>query len=153
LPLYIQKEVFDEGKAIPDTAAGEELTRELNAQMERHREQMQVPREGLEQALKEKDEEPRRELGVEIQRLKMKVEWLPDDSKRMASHYKLQINQIKDTLWALKLKLEDTVKLEFSTVSVTGFSEDHSVLSRWRRLVGLIFIPFLRRLASYVVLV
>ncbi|KAF9788723.1 hypothetical protein BJ322DRAFT_1050673 [Thelephora terrestris] len=98
------KEVFDEGKAIPDTAVGEELTRELNAQMERHREQMQVPREGLEQALKEKDEEPRRELHVEIQRLQMKVEWLLDDSKRMASHYKLQINQIKETLRALKLK-------------------------------------------------
>jgi hypothetical protein len=39
-----------------------------------------------------------RELGVEIQRLQMKVEGLLDDSKRMAPDYKLQIDEIKDTL-------------------------------------------------------
>ncbi|KAF9788713.1 P-loop containing nucleoside triphosphate hydrolase protein [Thelephora terrestris] len=98
LPLHIQKELVDEGKAIPDTAAGEELNRELNAQIERHREEMRVLREDLEQAIKDKDEETRRELDVEIQRLQMKVEGLLDDSKRMASDYKLHIDEIKDTL-------------------------------------------------------
>jgi hypothetical protein len=39
LPLHIQKGLVDEGKAIPDTAAGEELNKELDAQIERHREE------------------------------------------------------------------------------------------------------------------
>ncbi|KAF9784288.1 hypothetical protein BJ322DRAFT_1219094 [Thelephora terrestris] len=46
-----------EGKAIPDTAAGEELTKELNAQIERHREEMRALGKDSGQAIKKKDEE------------------------------------------------------------------------------------------------
>jgi hypothetical protein len=44
LPLRIQKELVDEHKDISETSAGEELNRELNAQIKKHQQEMHVLR-------------------------------------------------------------------------------------------------------------
>jgi hypothetical protein len=95
LPLRIQKELVDEHKALNETAAGEELNKELNRQIEKHLEAMRVLMENMEQATRDKDEETRRELEVEIDGLRTKVEGLQNDSQRMASDYERTINELR----------------------------------------------------------
>ena len=111
LPLHIQEELVDEGKAILDTDAGEELNRELSAQIERHREEMRQLREDMEQAIKDKDEETRGELEMEIQILFARVEGLENDRKRMASDYKRRINDLDDALQREKAQRRRQAKI------------------------------------------
>ena len=98
LPLRIQEELVNEHKTISETSAGEELSRELDAQIEKHQREMQMFKEEMERAMKDKDEETRRELEIEIQTLQMRIEGLHHDSGRMASDYKRQMNELRNTL-------------------------------------------------------
>jgi len=111
LPLRIQEELVNEHKALPETSAGEELNRELNAQIEKHQGEMRTLRDEMQQAIKDKDEETRRELEMEIQRMQMRVEDLQNDSKRMASDYKQQINDLRNTLRTSAAAAKDKARL------------------------------------------
>lgn len=62
LPLRIQEELVKERKTILETSAGEELSRELNVQIKRSREEMRAF-----------EEELRRELQTEILRLGVRI--------------------------------------------------------------------------------
>jgi hypothetical protein len=67
LPLQIQMELVKEGKDISETSAGEELTRELNAQIKKYKEEVRTLREEMKQAIKDKEGEIRGELEIEMQ--------------------------------------------------------------------------------------
>jgi len=87
LPLRIQVELVNEHKNISKTSTGEELNRDLNAQIMKHQEEMYVPEEEMEQAMKEKDEETRRELEIETKRIQKEIERLKNDADRFAPEH------------------------------------------------------------------
>ena len=87
LPLRIQEELVNEHKDISETGAGEELNREINAQIKKHQEEVRVLKEEAEQATRDRDEETRRELEAETQRMQMEIAKLENDSQRLESDY------------------------------------------------------------------
>ena len=74
LALAIQVELMDEGKSIIETAAGEEVSRELNEQRNRHRAELGLIREEMMQALRYKDEEMRHELEEERRKMQAQLD-------------------------------------------------------------------------------
>lgn len=100
LPLRIQQELVDEGKGISETAAGEELNREINAQMRRHREEMWAVREEMERAAKDKDEQTRRGLEIESRRMQKQMERLQIDARRFELDYKKEKEKLRTIMTA-----------------------------------------------------
>ena len=88
LPLRIQEELVDDHMDISETGAGEELNREINAQIRKHRQEMRELKEDMEKAMQDKDEETRRELELETQRMQKEIERFQHDSQRLESDYK-----------------------------------------------------------------
>jgi len=88
LPLRIQVELVNERKDISKTSAGEELNRELNAQIRKRQEDMRILKEEMEQAIKEKDEDTRRILENENRRMRKEIERFENDADRFAADYK-----------------------------------------------------------------
>ncbi|KAF9781313.1 P-loop containing nucleoside triphosphate hydrolase protein, partial [Thelephora terrestris] len=108
MPLRIQEELVDEHMDISDTGAGEELNREINAQIRRHKEEMRELKEGMEQAMKDKDEETRKELEIETKRMQREIERFQHDSERLESDYKKE----KERLDARMGKMEQEAREE-----------------------------------------
>jgi hypothetical protein len=98
LPLRIQRELVEEGKDISETSAGEELNRELNAQIKKHQQEMLVLKEEMQQAMKDKDEETRRELEIETQKMQREISRFENDAKRLASDYKSEKERLEARL-------------------------------------------------------
>ena len=88
LPLQIQMELVTEGKDISETSAGEELTRELNAQITKYKEELRTLREEMKQAIKAKDEEFRAELEIETKKMQKQIARFESEAKTLASDYK-----------------------------------------------------------------
>jgi len=86
-PLRIQEELVNEQKDISETSAGEELNREINAQIKKHREEMRALREEMKQAMRDKDEKTRREIEVESRKMRGEIARLENDSHRLESDY------------------------------------------------------------------
>lgn len=95
LPLRFQEELVDENKDISETDAGEELNREINAQIKKHQEEMVTLREDLEQAMKDKDEETRKELEIEAQKVQRQIEKFQNDAKRLGPDYRKEKEKLK----------------------------------------------------------
>ena len=87
LPLQIQVELVDEHKNISETSAGEELNRELNNLIKKKQEDMRIVREEMEQAMRDKDEETRRELVIETEKMQKEIERLRNDAERFTSEH------------------------------------------------------------------
>ena len=104
IPLRIQVELVDEHKDISETGAGEELNREINAQIRKHQEEMRVLREEMEQAMRDKDEETRRELEIETQKMQREVERFENDAKRFGSDYRKEKDRHAARLTKTKAK-------------------------------------------------
>ncbi|KAJ7707500.1 P-loop containing nucleoside triphosphate hydrolase protein [Mycena rosella] len=90
LALRIQRELVDQRKEISQTAAGEELNRELAEQIKRHRQEMAVLQKEMREAIREKDEETRKELEVETRKLQAEMSRVQNDSQKLASDYTAQ---------------------------------------------------------------
>ncbi|KAF7374716.1 hypothetical protein MSAN_00356900 [Mycena sanguinolenta] len=88
--LRIQRELVDEGKDIGQTAAGAELNRELAAQIERHKAEMVQLQQELQEAIRAKDEETKKELEIETRKLQAEMTRVQNDSKKLASEYTKQ---------------------------------------------------------------
>ncbi|KAJ7859152.1 hypothetical protein B0H14DRAFT_2747238 [Mycena olivaceomarginata] len=82
--LRIQRELVDQGKNISQTAAGEELNRELAEQIKRHRQEMAALQEEMKEAIREKDEETRKELELETRKLQAEMARVQNDSNKLA---------------------------------------------------------------------
>jgi ATP-dependent Lon protease len=108
LPLRIQRELVDEHKDISETSAGEELNRELNAQIKKHQQEMLMLKEEMKQAMDDRDEETRRELEIETQKMQREIARFENDAKRLASDYKSE----KERLEAHLKKMEEETRRE-----------------------------------------
>ena len=104
LPLRIQEELVNEHKEISETGAGEELNREINAQIRKHQEEMHTLRDEMEQAIKDKDEETRRELEIETQRMQREIERFQHDSERLESDYKKEKERLEARMEQMELE-------------------------------------------------
>ena len=88
LPLQIQRELVDEQMDIVETSAGQELNRELNAQIRKHQEEVRAIAKEMEMATKDKDEEARNELEIETKRMHEEIERFESEARRLASDYR-----------------------------------------------------------------
>jgi hypothetical protein len=96
LPLRIQEELVDEHKDISGTGAGEELNREFNARINKYQREMQTLMEDIQQAMRNRDEETRRELVIEAQRMEREIERFRNDSMRLESDYRKETERLGD---------------------------------------------------------
>ncbi|KAF8972235.1 P-loop containing nucleoside triphosphate hydrolase protein [Flammula alnicola] len=87
LSLQIQRELVDQKKDISQTAAGEELNRELMEQIQKHRNEMRMLQEEMKEAIRTKDEETKRELEVETRKLQTEMNRVQTDAQKLASEY------------------------------------------------------------------
>ena len=84
-PIALQIQVeMREGKKVEETAAGTELTAEMNKLIEKHTTEMKGLRKEMEEAIAEKDEELRKELEEERARLRQEMEKWEKEKKRLA---------------------------------------------------------------------
>jgi len=113
LPLRIQEELVNEHKDISETGAGEELDRELKAQIKKHKEEMLALKEEMRQAVKDKDEETRRELEIETRKMQKEIARFENDTKRLASDYKDE----KERLEARVTQMEAETRQEADRVA------------------------------------
>ncbi|KAF5329409.1 hypothetical protein D9619_009144 [Psilocybe cf. subviscida] len=95
LPLQIQRELVDEKMDIADTAAGEELNRELKIQLEKHKQEMKMLQEEMQEAIREKDEETRRELETATSKLEKEMARVQSDSQNLVSQYMEEKNDLE----------------------------------------------------------
>jgi hypothetical protein len=98
LPLHIQRELVDEHKEITQTRAGQEINRELNAQARKHKEEIQVLKEEMEQAANDKDEETRREREIETRRMEERMERFENDARRFVADYQREKQELEARL-------------------------------------------------------
>ena len=113
LPLRIQEELVNEHKDISETGAGEELNREINAQIKKHQGEMRVLKEEMQQAIRDKDEETKRELEIETQKMQREIARFENDAKRLESDYKSE----KDKLEARLTQMEAEARQEADRVA------------------------------------
>ncbi|PSR78109.1 hypothetical protein PHLCEN_2v7573 [Hermanssonia centrifuga] len=85
--LRIQRELVDEGKDITQTAAGEELDRELAALAKKHMEQLAEVQKEMEEALATKDMETKKELEEVRNDLMKNMEKIENDRDRLSREY------------------------------------------------------------------
>jgi len=104
LPLRIQEELVNEHKDISETGAGEELNREINAQIKKHQEEMSVLMVEMEQAMWDRDEETRKELEAETQRMQREIARLENDSQRLESDYKEEKERFETRLGQMEVE-------------------------------------------------
>jgi chromosome segregation ATPase len=98
LPLQIQRELVDEYKNISETGASEELNRELNAQIRKHQQEMLMIKEVMKQAMDDKEEETRRRLEIEIQRMQEEIARFANDAERLTSDYESEKHRLEARL-------------------------------------------------------
>jgi flagellar biosynthesis GTPase FlhF len=108
LSLQIQRELVDQKKDISQTAAGEELNRELMAQIKKHRDEMRELQEEMKEAIRTKDEETKRELEVETRKLQAEMNRVQDDAQKLASEY----NEEKSRMEKRMQELSESTRLE-----------------------------------------
>jgi hypothetical protein len=95
LALRIQRELVDEHKDISETAAGEELNRELLEQVRRHREEMRKLKEEMDVAIAERDQETRKELEEEYKKMEAKMLKAKADSDGLVSAYNAEKGKLE----------------------------------------------------------
>ncbi|KAF5327319.1 hypothetical protein D9619_004266 [Psilocybe cf. subviscida] len=101
LPLQIQRELVDQKMDIGQTAAGEELNRELNIQLQKHRNELRALQEEMREAIREKDEETRRELEIETRKLQVEMTRVQNDSQKLASEYSEEKHKLEKRMQEL----------------------------------------------------
>ncbi|KAJ8521897.1 hypothetical protein ONZ45_g1470 [Pleurotus djamor] len=108
IALRIQNELVDEKKDISETAAGEELGRELNEQTKKYRAELKQLEAEMQEALRTKDEETKEEIERETGKLKAEMTRVQNDSQRLASTY----NEERARLEARMQEMEKRAKEE-----------------------------------------
>ena len=87
IALRIQRELVDERRDLANTTAGKVINRELDEQIKRCRAELEEVRVEMAQALREKDEETRRELETETRGLQKQMTEIAKDKETMAVNY------------------------------------------------------------------
>ncbi|PPQ95244.1 hypothetical protein CVT26_014935 [Gymnopilus dilepis] len=98
LTLQIQTELIDQKKDISETAAGEELNRELAKQLKKHQEEMRSLQEEMKEAIRAKDEEYKQELEVESKKLQAEMTRVQGDAHKLASEYDQEKRRMEERM-------------------------------------------------------
>ncbi|KAF5347284.1 hypothetical protein D9756_009999 [Leucocoprinus leucothites] len=85
-PLQIQEEL-ENGVDISATKAGQELNQDIKERSSRYKDDLRVVMEEMQDAIRLRDEESRRELAQERERLEMMIRRLEQESANLASGY------------------------------------------------------------------
>jgi len=107
LPLRIQEELVNERKDIADTGAGQELNRELNVQIRKHREEMLM----LEEEMQRANEETRRELEIETKKMQGEISRYESDVKRLASDLESEKSRVAAAIGGMKRRCRVKISL------------------------------------------
>jgi len=110
LPQRIQEEIVDEGKDISGTGAGQELDRGLHEQIRKHKEEMRVLEEEVQQAMKDEDEEAKKRLMKEMDGMKDKIKGIENDAKRMVPDYQKMVLDLETHRAEVEKKLKESCK-------------------------------------------
>ncbi|KDR76132.1 hypothetical protein GALMADRAFT_96589 [Galerina marginata CBS 339.88] len=113
LSLQIQRELVDQKKDISQTAAGEELNRELMEQIQKHRNEMRLLQEEMREAIRTKDEETKRELEIETKKLQAEMNRVQTDAQKLASEY----NEEKSKMEKRMQELSESARLDNERVT------------------------------------
>lgn len=92
--LRVQEEIIRPNTGITDTGAGMEVDRDLQEQIKKHEQEKQEILEEREQALKDKDDESRRELEIEAKRVDEEIEKFQNERKTLESDYKKEMEKL-----------------------------------------------------------
>ena len=98
-------------KDITGTDAGEELNRELNEQIRRHKLEMQGLKEEMEQAMKDKDEETKKDLEAGAEEMMKLIEKLENDSQRLESDFKKEKERFEALMQQKELEAKEEAEL------------------------------------------
>jgi len=126
--LQIQHEMVKQGKPIGRTGAGEAVNKESLEQSKRHEAELVKIREEMAQALKEKDEEGRRELEEAKAALQEQMKRLEQDREEMAAKYAAERARMEAWMRVMERK----VKNRPSTATMVPLYEWVPELSHWR---------------------
>ncbi|KAI0925626.1 hypothetical protein AcV5_008311 [Taiwanofungus camphoratus] len=112
--LRIQRELVDEHKDISQTAAGEELARELAELARKHREELQQVQKEMREALLAKDLETRKELEQVRKELESNVKKIENDRERLSSEYAEEKKRADERMQQVTtaLKAEEAARAE-----------------------------------------
>ena len=125
LSLRIQDEVVTEGKDISQTAAGEELGRELAEQTRKFQAEMSALQEQTNAAIREKDEETRMELEEGRQNLRNQMMKAQMDMNKLVSNFQADNQQMERRLRSAEEKYErDRADLERQLEIATTRAEE-----------------------------
>ena len=83
----IQREFVGGRGGTIHTTIGEAINREFNEQARRHRDELKKAEEGMMEALKERDEQMKKELGKELRKLWEWIGKLKQDAEEMAANH------------------------------------------------------------------
>ena len=87
VPLDLQREIVDEGKAINKTGAGLEVDKKITDLVAKYEQKLKEQIEAAKQAQKERDEETRQELLEEAQKAQNAIARLEAERKNQAAEY------------------------------------------------------------------
>lgn len=87
MALQIQHELVDQGMDLAETAAGEELNRDIAAQVRAHREELKALQLEMHTAIQARDEQTRKELEESSRNLKLEMSRLQANSHRLVVEY------------------------------------------------------------------
>jgi hypothetical protein len=117
--LQIQRELVDEHKDITQTAAGEELNRDLLVQTRQHHEEMRNLQNEMRDAIQAKDEETRKELEGRYIALQEEMSKVQTESQDLVSEY----NEEKARLEHKMQEMDEEAKQR--SASVAAEHEEH----------------------------
>lgn len=104
--LRIQRELVDEGKDITQTAAGEELDRELMEMARKHAEQLAEVQADMQEALAARDVETQKELDEVRQELLTNMQQIEHDRDRISREYQEERQKADDRMREVEAALE-----------------------------------------------
>ena len=119
LPLQVQRELVEEGKDIAETSAGQELNRELNEEIRKHKDDIRTLAEEMEQAAREKDEETRTELEIETRKMHEQMRRSEDQARRLESDYRREKREFTAHLAELERNRRETYRVVMNLRSTT----------------------------------
>ena len=93
--LRIQRELVDERKHISNTAIGKSINQKLNEQIGQHQVELEEIREEMVRALREKDDETKRRLEWEWEKVRERMKESVRDSEGMAANYAAEKGRVE----------------------------------------------------------
>lgn len=98
LPLQIQVQLVDECKDITQTSAAEELNRDLNAQILKYQEEVRALKDEIQQVIREKDEQMRKELEVDREETRKAIARVEREIQQLGPNYKKEREKLESML-------------------------------------------------------